>query len=260
MISIERIERVLEKHPNLVKSITDLGVGYDKKYIVKTLLYLANNFVLVSDHDGVIRDTDEVKDACLIAFCIFIWGELIDKTELPTEIHRRMHGLPMGEIFVEIAEKCYNKKISREEGELVTKQLNDYIRPEYIKRKVYDGAVEFLSILKEIGMPCYILTGMEPDMIEDGLKYHKIEHLFDGILGAPKTKAENLKELLQKYPGRRLLGTGNALSEYKATYAHEGTRFLAFCFDGKNVFPEDVNVLTSYGVDPWLELFWQLDN
>ena len=130
-----------------------------------------------------------------------IWGKLPENTELPTEIHRKMHGMPM-----------------------------------------------------------YILTGMEPDMIDARFHQHGFDGLFQGILGAPQTKEENIKHILKMYPGRRILATGDAMSEYRATTAYQGTIFLAFDMEArpKRVFPEDVNILTSYGPEVWEEIFKQI--
>lgn len=109
-------------------------------------------------------------------------------------------------------------------------------------------------------MPMYILTGMEPDMIDARFHQHGFDGLFQGILGAPQTKEENIKHILKMYPGRRILATGDAMSEYRATTAHQGTIFLAFDMEArpKRVFPDDVNILTSYGPEVWEEIFKQI--
>ena len=61
------------------------------------------NFIVLADNDGTIRDTNGVKDSCLNAFCAQEFGTAPVSTILPTAIHRHMHGRPMNEIFVEIA-------------------------------------------------------------------------------------------------------------------------------------------------------------
>lgn len=252
------VRKILDNHPKFVVMMK--SVGYTKKYLINKLCCIANKFVFMGDHDGVLGETNSVKDRCLNAFCEMIWGKVVKNTELPTSIHRRMHGRPMGEIFVAIAKDCYNTTINLTDGEKITAQLNDYIRPEYIKRRMYEGAYEFLSILKEIGTPMFILTGMEPDMIEERFRYHKFDNIFNGILGAPQTKEQNIAEILKKYPGRRILATGDAISEFKATMAYDGTVFLAFDMEKRErrVFPDEVNILTSYGTPVWKELFRQI--
>ena len=209
---------------------------------------------------GVIGDTNSVKDDCLNTFVQTIWGKLPENTELPTEIHRKMHGRPLGEIFVAIAKTCYDQEITLSEGERITLKLNEYIRPTYASRRMYEGAKEFLTTLKDSGMPMYILTGMEPDMIDARFHQHGFDGLFQGILGAPQTKEENIKHILKMYPGRRILATGDAMSEYRATTAYQGTIFLAFDMEArpKRVFPDDVNILTSYGREVWEEIFKQI--
>lgn len=218
------------------------------------------NFIVLADNDGTIRDTNSVKDQCLDAFCVEEFGKFSSDNLLPTQIHRQMHGRPMAEIFVEIASQIYGKNISLSEGQEITERLNLYIRPEYISRPVFDGAIEFYSALKDMGLPMYILTGMEPDLVLEGLEKNGMKGLFDGVLGAPKSKEKNIAELLSRHKGARILAMGDALAEYKATMAYPKTVFLAFDFENrkKKVFPDSVNVLTKYDDTVWQEIEAQL--
>lgn len=222
------------------------------------------NFIVLADNDGTIRDTNSVKDACLNGFCEKEFGRIPENSILPTAIHRRMHGRPMNEIFVAIAAEVYHKTLSLDEGQDVTLRLNEYIKPEYVSRPVFDGAKAFYLKLKEMGLPMYILTGMEEDLVEEGLKKNGMGGIFEAILGAPKTKEQNIEEVIKKHPGCRILAMGDAMSEYRATKAVEGTIFLAFDFEnreaqGKRVFPPEINVLTSYGQEVWDEIKRQLE-
>ena len=222
-------------------------------------------FIVLADNDGTIRDTNSVKDSCLNAFCEKEFGRIPKNAlVLPTDIHRQMHGRPMNEIFVAIAAKIYQETLSLDEGQEVTLRLNKYIEPEYVSRPVFDGAKAFYLKLKEMGLPMYILTGMEEDLVEEGLNKNGMGGIFEAILGAPKTKEQNIEEVLKKHPGYRILAMGDAMSEYKATKAIAGTIFLAFDFEnreanGKRVFPSNINVLTSYGEEVWDEIERQLN-
>lgn len=214
------------------------------------------NFIVLADNDGTIRDTNGVKDAMLNDFCVAEFGEMPKEKNLPTEIHRQMHGRPMNEIFVEIALSIYGKEISLEEGQEITERLNEFIKPEYVSRPVYSGAVEFFRKLKDMGIPLYILTGMEPDMVQAGLDNFGMQDLFIDVLGAPKTKEQNIAEVLEKYPGASIIAMGDAMSEYRATMAYPGTIFLAFDMENraKRVFPEEVKVYTAYDDELWADL------
>lgn len=219
-----------------------------------------SKFVVLADNDGTIRDTNGVKDAMLNEFCQELFGKNDSSSVLPTEIHRRMHGRPMAEIFVAIAAEVYQKTISLSNGQEITEKLNEYIRSEYISRPVFPGAREFYTELRNMGLPMFILTGMETDLVSEGLEKNGMKGIFEDILGAPATKEENIKNVLEKYPGYRILAMGDALSEYKATMAIKGTIFLAFDFENrpKKVFPDHVNVLHSYGEEAWQEIARQL--
>lgn len=246
---------------NIFLQYKEINTKYKIQTIMETALAnVLRNFIVLADNDGTIRDTNNVKDKCLNDFCTREIGPMLQSCVLPTEIHRQLHGKPMSEIFVEIAKKCYEKTISLEEGQELTKRLNLYIRPEYISRPVYNGAIEFYSALKNMGLPMYILTGMEPDLVEEGLNANGMKGIFDGILGAPKNKRENIAEILASHKGCRILAMGDSYEEYAETTAYPGTIFLAFDFEQrkKRVFPENVNVLTQYGESVWQEIEVQL--
>lgn len=215
----------------------------------------------MADNDGTLRDTNGVKDAMLNDFCIAWFGKLPDKCILPTEIHRAMHGRPMNEIFVEIARAIYNIEISLDEGQVITEQLNDYIRAEYVSRPVYKGVREFFEKLKNMGIPLYVLTGMEPDMVYEGLIAHGLDDLFIETLGAPATKEHNVEQILKQYPDAKIIAFGDAMSEYKVTMAYEGTIFIAVDMENreKRVFPNDVKVYTAFDEEMYNDLLAQIN-
>ncbi len=216
------------------------------------------NLIVLADNDGTIRDTNSVKDACLEGFCNTEFNSIAKVS--PVAVHRRMHGLPMADIFVQIAQECYGYSIDIKDGLLLTDRLNEYIKPEYVARPAYKGAYDFYKALKDMGLPMFILTGMEKDLVEAGLKKHGFGGIFDDILGAPKTKEENIANLLKKYPQHRILAMGDSMAEYKATKAYQGTIFLAFDFENRKqrVFPEGVNILTAYDDAVWDEIASQI--
>lgn len=222
---------------------------------------MKHKFIVAADNDGTLRDTNNVKDAKLNAFCIETFGALSSDKVLPTQIHRAMLGRPMAEIFVEIARTVYGKTISLTEGQLITENLNNYIRDEYVSRPVFPGVREFFDKLKAMGIPMYILTGMEPDMVDDGLKAHGLDDLFIETLGAPATKEQNVDYLLKKHPEARIIAFGDAMSEYKVTMAHEGTIFIAVDMENreKRVFPDNVKVYTSFDEEMYNDLIAQMN-
>jgi hypothetical protein len=109
--------------------------------------FFKDKFVL-ADHDGSICDTNQVKDELLGEFCRSQLG-VNDKNgktvqdSVVNAIHRGAHGLPMNMIFVDILKQVYGQDISLEKGQEITENLNNYIRPNYMNRKMYDKAGEY---------------------------------------------------------------------------------------------------------------------
>lgn len=208
--------------------------------------------ILLADHDGSICDTNLVKDELLGEFCRSLLGKTdkngeVVKDDVVNKIHRGAHGLPMNMIFVDIVKTVYGRDISLDEGQVITNKLNDFIRPSYMNRKIYDKAAEYHELLNLLGVKQFILTGMENDMIESSLKNHKIDKYFSGILGSEKKKTEWVEEIVKQYPDFKIFATGDAMSEYKAT-KREGTVFMGLDFENRkeSLFPEEVPVLKSY--------------
>lgn len=208
--------------------------------------------ILLADHDGSICDTNQVKDELLGEFCRTQLGSLDKNGEIVQDatvnaIHRGAHGLPMNMIFVDILKTVYGREISLEKGQEITENLNDYIRPSYMNRKMYDKAGEYHELLHLLGVKQYILTGMENDMIEASLKNHNIDKYFDGILGSAKKKTEWVEDIEKEYSDKVIFATGDAMSEYKAT-KRPTTVFMGLDFENRkeSLFPEEVPVLKSY--------------
>ena len=209
--------------------------------------------IVLADHDGSICDTNQVKDELLGEFCRTRLGRADKNKEIVQDatvnaIHRGAHGLPMNMIFVDIVKTVYGREISLEEGQKITEDLNDYIRPNYMNRKMYDKAGEYHELLHLLGVKQYILTGMENDMIEASLKNHKIDTYFDGILGSQKKKTEWVNDISKQYMDKSIFATGDAISEYKATKTEPATIFIGLDFEDRKtrVFPEEVPVATTY--------------
>lgn len=208
--------------------------------------------IVLADHDGSICDTNQVKDELLGEFCRSQIGKTDKNGEIVQDatvnaIHRGAHGLPMNMIFVDILKTVYGREISLEKGQEITENLNDYIRPNYMNRKMYNKAGEFHELLHLLGVKQYILTGMENDMIEASLKNHKIDTYFDGILGSQKKKTEWVEDITNQYPNKNIFATGDAISEYKATQKST-TTFIGLDFENRKnrIFPEEVRIATTY--------------
>lgn len=239
---MKQVSRIKELQK--VFNMTDANFESFKKFF--------SDKIILADHDGSICDTNQVKDELLGEFCrnqiasLDKNGEIVQDATV-NAIHRSAHGIPMNMIFVDIVKTVYGREISLEKGQEITENLNNYIRPNYMNRKMYNKAGEYHELLHLLGVKQYILTGMENDMIEASLKNHKIDTYFDGILGSQKKKTEWVEDIVAQYPDKKIFATGDAMSEYKAT-KKPTTTFIGLDFEDRKVrvFPEEVLVATTY--------------
>ncbi len=218
------------------------------------LLIFRQRYVGAIDFDGVNVFSNHIKDECLDPFCEQEMGKIPEGKLLPTQIHRKMHGKPMGCIFQAISKDIYGVDMDEKTGIDTTELLNTFIREPYANAKEIPGANRVFRILSRL-MPLYILTGMEPYMTQANLDRRGIK-FFKGIFGAPYNKEENVKTILAKHPKANILGFGDAMSEYQATMAYKGTIFVAVDFENrpKRVFPPEVPVYKKYDWHIWYHI------
>ncbi len=207
--------------------------------------------IVLADADGTITDTNVVKDIDLGNFCRKEFNSDLGD-DAYNHIHHEMHGKPMAEIFVEIAKRLHGTDISFDKGQEITDRLNEFIKPTYFSRPVYEGAKEFYAELKNDGATLYILTGMETDIVSQNFDKKEMSHMFKGVYGAPKNKAENIKEILKKENISNkpvlIIGIGDAMTEMRAVNVYSNSVFVGCDFENrtKRVFPENVQVITDY--------------
>jgi|GEM_PF-6682086 len=227
------------------------------------------------DHDGCIADTNSVKDDKLGAFTrnFFYKNYSLKNTDATDEnlnkIHHDMYGQPMGNIFKAIAEKYYESIVAQNSEELkenpsfkitgaeVTNALNEYIKDYYGSRPEFPNATKLLSALSAIGT-CYIVTGMETDLIAQSLNNKDWIKFFEnkdgklriyGAEGGPYSpgesvsKSKNIATIQQENGNSKdisYISFGDANSE-RVSSLNAGATFFKVCHPGQKLASQWVN-------------------
>ena len=86
--------------------------------------------------------------------------------------------------------------------EEVAKKYVPLYAQKYVKCKLFDGAVEVIKKLKNLGLKQYLLSATQKDALQSQLEYFGIDNLFDKVVGTDnfhgKSKVEEGKDLIQK--------------------------------------------------------------
>ena len=146
---------------------------------------------------------------------IYDWnGTLIDDVEISHEILCSLldeYGLKRvsidqyREAFTFPVVKYYEKvgfDFTKYSFEEVAKKYVPLYAQKYVKCKLFDGAVEFIKKLKNLGLKQYLLSATQKDALQSQLEYFGIDNLFDKVVGTDnfhgKSKVEEGKDLIQK--------------------------------------------------------------
>ena len=126
-------------------------------------------------------------------------------------------------------------------------EFSDIVENRVVACDPVEGAMGALESLKDMGVPLYIVSATPQDELIRIVKSRKMNQYFDGIFGAPKTKAEHIGVVLQTLkivPGSAVM-IGDAMSDYKAA-TETGVHFIGRELSGQtHPFPAGTTVLPN---------------
>lgn len=91
----------------------------------------------------------------------------------------------------------------------------------YVKCKIFDGAIDLIRELKNLGVKQYLLSATQKDALNDQLKFFGMKNLFDCVVGTDnfhgKSKIEEGKDLIarENLVGKKYLLVGDTEYDYE---------------------------------------------
>ena len=186
-------------------------------YTDKTILkYLVQFKVLIWDFDGVIVDSNNIRDN---AFCYALND--FDKFKVNELLiyHRENGGLSRYAKFDWFFKK-FSSSVSEKYREHVLKRFSEYCLsritdPQILRKEVMD-VINFLYKEKKL---MYIASASSNEELNFAAKELKIAHFFNDILGSPRNKIESvkqIKDLNNSYPNSDFILVGDAINDLNA--------------------------------------------
>jgi len=147
---------------------------------------------LFFDFDGVIVDSVEVKTRAF-ATVFAPYGEAAQKTMVA--YHTAHHGVSRYEKFRYFATTVLGRKADDALLGELDRRMRAVVVDEVVKAPYIQGALSFVERQSRL-RPCYVVSATPREELEEIIRRRGIADLFRGLRGSPKSKSENLRELL----------------------------------------------------------------
>ncbi len=188
-----------------------------KKITNKSIIkYLDQYEVLIWDFDGVILDSNDIRDQ---AFYYALKGFEVAKVDELLKYHRRNGGLSRYEKFDWFFSE-FSIQISEERRNIILKRFSDYcssriVDPILLKKEVLNVLNYFYAKNKIM----YIASASSNDELNFAAKELKIACFFKSILGSPRNKIQSVKEIKnynKKFSDADYIFIGDAINDLNA--------------------------------------------
>lgn len=167
------------------------------------------------DFDGVIVDSVDVKTK---AFGELFRGYGEEVSKMAVEYHYNNSGVSRYEKFRYLYEHLLRKDITEQIIDDLDKEYSRLVVDEVVNSPFIEGAFEFIVAIYDKKKDCFVISATPQEEMRRIIKLKNIEHLFKDVVGSPKSKAENLKLLLDRYriSSRQAVYFGDAYADYRA--------------------------------------------
>jgi beta-phosphoglucomutase-like phosphatase (HAD superfamily) len=175
------------------------------------------------DFDGVLADSVEVKTWAFARLFAPYGPEIEAKV---VDHHRRHSGVTRVDKFRHYYQEFLGRPLGEEGLADLCRRFASLVVDEVVAAPEIPGAEAFLSHWVE-RLPCFVVSATPEEEIRAIVKLRNWARYFREVMGAPRSKRENLEILLGRYQlmPDRCLFFGDADSDYRAAQAC-GVHFL----------------------------------
>lgn len=198
--------------------------------------------IIVYDFDGVICDSVKVKTE---AFSELYSEHGIRIQEQVEKYHLEHGGISRFEKIKYFEEVLLLSPISENILQQKAFEFSKLVKDKVINSKYIEGARDFIESNSKDYLQ-YICTGTPEDEIIEILNKRGILHFFDGVYGAPKTKANILRQIIEEtnLKVEDSIFIGDAMTDYKAA-KELNMNFLGVKSDFI-IFPENTLIINDF--------------
>jgi HAD superfamily hydrolase (TIGR01549 family) len=195
---------------------------------------------LVFDFDGVLVESTDIKTMAFAALYEQHGQEIVEQV---TSYHAKHAGISRFKKFKYFQENFLGVSYTEAEGNFLSNQFSKLVVDAVVDSSYVTGAKEFLEAHKNT-IPMFIASGTPNDELHEIVKRRDMLKYFVSVFGAPSTKGEIIKKLLQEHAfiPMRVLMVGDALSDFDGA-RESGVGFIGRISGDDNPFPPGVNVI-----------------
>lgn len=176
---------------------------------------LRNKKFFIFDYDGVIADSVEIKTSAFKEL-YKIYGKKIQMKV--ANFHKKHGGMNRKDKFKYFHNNFLNKNISRKQVDTLSKKFSKIVFNKIVQSGEIKGINKFLK--KNYESKIFLINSATPkDELKRIIKKRKEDKYFKYIYGSPKTKVQNIKNILNKFKTNKekFIFFGDANQDLKAS-------------------------------------------
>ena len=180
------------------------------------------------DFDGVLADSVEVKTEAFAKLYEPYGSEVVAQV---IDHHRRHGGMTRTDKFRHYHSNYLGRTLGDEEMAELCRKFSELVVDKVVAAPEINGAGEFLRKWRS-RLPCFVISATPQEEIRQIVERRGMMGCFKEVLGAPASKEDNLKRLLNQFhlnPSKCCL-FGDAESDYRAAQAC-GVEFIGIVND-----------------------------
>lgn len=209
----------------------------NKNYKIKPPKNPYNGFLLDSiifDFDGVIVDSNGIKSAAFESF----YRDNPKFNQIKSFLDSKP-GLSRFEKFKFIENHILKKDFNQKKNELLN-AFSQQVTQKVIQAKWIEGAEDFLKYISNI-IPIHLVSATPIKELMKILEEREMKFYFRSIYGSPKTKVENIEELILKnnYSRNKLIMIGDSYEDFIAAKKLD-LSFIGKTIKNKKIFPNKI--------------------
>jgi HAD superfamily hydrolase (TIGR01549 family) len=170
------------------------------------------------DFDGVIADSVEVKSEAFRSLYLPFGKPIADAV---VKHHRANGGMTRFDKFRYYHKHFLKKTITEMEMKDFCRRYERFVIDRVIRAKYIPGVIPFLKKLKEKRKKLFVVSATPQEEMRYIIKRRGIQRYFIDVVGAPRSKKDNLILLLKKYglPVRQTVFFGDSQQDRNAAFA-----------------------------------------
>lgn len=225
-----------------------MGIGWlvMQKQINKMI---ARFDALVFDFDGVLVESTDIKTRAFGTLYENYGQEVVDQV---IAHHKINTGISRFKKFQYFQEKILGVPYEEVDGTLLSNRFSKIVVDAVVESSYVIGAKKFLEAHKDV-IPMFVASGTPDNELHEIIERRDMMKYFVSVFGAPSTKGEIIKKLLQEHEfiPMRVLMIGDALADLEGA-RESGVGFIGRMSGDDSLFPlgveviPDLNALANY--------------